>query len=195
VATQAVHMQEEQINHDPLTARSVHSAEWTMRDGTQVEIRSICPADEPLMIKFHRSLSERSVYMRYFETLSLAARTAHRRLEQICFADPKRETVLVATHTHPLTGEQNILAVARLGKLPDSKTAEVAALVSDEYQGRGLGAELIRRLIEHARNQPINRLTAEMLRDNIVIQNILKKLGFRLRQLQDQRTVRATLEL
>jgi len=133
--------------------------------------------------------------MRYFETLSLAARTAHRRLEQICFADPKRETVLVATHTHPLTGEQNILAVARLGKLPDSKTAEVAALVSDEYQGRGLGTELMRRLIEHARNQPIDRLTAEMLRDNTLIQSVLKKLGFRVRQLQDQRTVRAALDL
>lgn len=193
--TPGLHTQNEPIDQDPLAVRSIDSAEWTMRDGTQVEIRSICPADEPLMIKFHRSLSERSVYMRYFETLSLAARTAHSRLEQICFANPIRDTVLVAVHTDPFTCERRLLAVARLGKLPDSKTAEVAALVSDEYQGRGLGTELIRRLIECARNQAINRLTGEMLRDNMVIQKILKKLGFRLHQLQDQRTVRATLEL
>jgi len=166
-----------------------------MKDGSQVVIRPICPEDEPLMVKFHGVLSDRTVYLRYFCSLSLASRTAHQRLVRICFADPERETVLVASHTNPTNGEQNILAVGRLNKLPRKNEAEAAVLVSDEYQGRGLGSELLRRLIQVAREQKLDRVVAEMLRDNIVMQSVLRKLGFRLRLLDDPRCVRAVLEL
>jgi acetyltransferase len=165
-----------------------------LRDGTLVEIRPIRPEDESLMISFHRGLSERSVYMRYFESLSLAARTAHQRLERICFADPERQTVLVATLLAPRDGEERIVAVGRLSKLQDSAVAEVALLVSDEFQGRGLGTELLHRLIESARNRGITRLTGEMLRDNTAMQRLLKKFGFTQR-LIDPRSVRAVRNL
>ena len=84
--------------------------------------------------------------------------------------------------------------MGRLNKTSEGKSAELAVLVSDEYQGRGLGKELVRRLIQSARDQHIPRITAEMLRDNIPIQRVLSKLGFRLRLL-DARSVRATLSL
>jgi acetyltransferase len=116
-------------------------------------------------------------------------------LVRICFADPERESVLVASHTNATTGEQSILAVGRLNKLPTKNEAEAAVLVSDEYQGRGLGSELLRRLIQVAREQKLVRVVAEMLRDNVVMQAVLKKLGFRLRLLNDPRHVRAVLEL
>ena len=99
------------------------------------------------------------------------------------------------SHTNPSTGEQSILAVGRLNKLPPKDEVEAAVLVSDEYQGRGLGSELLRRLIQVAREQKLDRVVAEMLRDNIVMQSVLKKLGFRLRLLDDPRYVRAVLEL
>ena len=70
-----------------------------------------------------------------------------------------------------------------------------AVLVADEYQGRGLGKELLRRLIQVAREQNLNRVVAEMLRDNIIMQTVFKKLGFRLRLLGDPRCVRAVLDL
>jgi acetyltransferase len=166
----------------------------TLKNGCRVEIRPIRPADEPLMIKFHQMLSERSVYMRYFESLSLASRTAHQRLAQICFADPGRQTVLVALCADPDPGEQKVVAVARLSRLEDSSSAEVALLVADEFQGRGLGTELLRRLLEAARMQQISHITAELLRDNTIIQKLLKKFGFSLR-LVDPRSVRAALNL
>jgi acetyltransferase len=168
---------------------------WTMRDGTQVAIRSIRPEDEPLMIAFHEGLSGRSVYMRYFESLSFKARTAHERLSRICFADPQQEAVLVAVHTDQNTGGERILAVGRLSIFGDGKTAEIAAVVTDDYQGRGLGTELLKRLLQVALNQGIHRISAEMLRDNTVMQSILKRLGFRLYQLKDPRSVRAALDL
>jgi acetyltransferase len=147
------------------------------------------------MIEFHEGLSGRSLYMRYFESLSFKARTAHERLSRICFADPKQETVLVAVHTDPSTSVQHILAVGRLSKLSDGRTAEIAALVTDDYQGRGLGTELLKRLMQAAPAKGIHRITAEMLRDNTLMQSLAKRLGFRLYQLKDPRSVRASIDL
>lgn len=146
------------------------------------------------MVKLHQTLSDRTVYLRYFCSLSFATRSSHERLARICFADSTRETVLVAGKSGSCTNQQTILAVGRLNKVPDGKSGELAVLVSDEYQGRGLGKELVRRLIQAARDQHISRLTAEMLRDNIAIQSVLKWAGFRFR-LTDPRVVRAVLEL
>ena len=181
--------------NDTASASPLSTDWWTMRDGTQVLIRSIRPEDETLMVAFHERLSERSVYMRYFESLSFKARTAHARLSRICFVDPQQETVLVAVHSDRGTGSQRILAVARLTKLPDGTTAEIAALVSDDHQGRGLGTELLRRLLQMAPKQGIRRINAEMLRDNILMQSIARKLGFRLYLLEDPRSVRAAMDI
>jgi acetyltransferase len=171
------------------------SSQWSMKDGTQVFIRPIRPDDESLLIKFHSLLSNRTVYLRYFCSLSLATRTAHERLVRICFADPERETVLVASEMDDGSGDERILAVGRLNKLPNTNEAEMAVLVADDYQGCGLGTELLRRLIQVARDRKIDQITAEMLRDNIVMQSVLKKLGFRLRLFNDPRSVRAALRL
>jgi acetyltransferase len=171
------------------------SSQWSMKDGTQVFIRPIRLDDESLMIKFHSLLSNRTVYLRYFCSLSLATRTAHERLVRICFADPERETVLVASEMDDGSGDERILAVGRLNKLPNTNEAEMAVLVADDYQGCGLGTELLRRLIQVARDRKIDQITAEMLRDNIVMQSVLKKLGFRLRLFNDPRSVRAALRL
>jgi acetyltransferase len=166
-----------------------------MKGGTQVVIRPISPDDEPLMVRFHGALSDRTVYLRYFCSLSLAVRTAHERLVRICFADHERETVLVASRADLLTSEQSILAVGRLNKLLPKNEAEVAILFSDDHQGHGIGTELLRRLIQIARGQKLERVIAEMLRDNIVMQSVLKKLGFRLHLFDDPRSVHAVLEL
>src|SRR5215472_18047550 len=116
----------------PYPTRYVSS--WTMRDQTQVTIRPIRPEDEPLMVKFHETLSDRTVYMRYFCSMSFAARAAHERLVRICQGDYEREMVLVVEHTDSQTGERHILGVGRLNKLQADREAEVAVLVSDQYQ-------------------------------------------------------------
>jgi len=166
-----------------------------MKDGTQITIRPIRAEDEPLMVNFHKTLSDRTVYLRYFSSLSLSRRTGHERLFRICTCDHQTEIVLVAEHKNLQTGEPHILGVARLNKLPANNEAKVAGLVSDQYQHRGLGTELLRQLIKIAREEKRSRLTAEMLRDNFPIQIIFKRLGFRLRLLGDFASVQAILEL
>jgi acetyltransferase len=153
---------------------------WTAKDGTPVVIRPIRPDDEKLMVKFHSTLSDRTVYMRYFCSLSLARRTAHERLTHICSCDYVSEMVLVAEGKDPNTGERSILGVGRLNKLNTGRAAEVALLVADPYQRLGFGTELLHRLVGIARAEGIHRLVAEILRDNIAVQAVFRKCGFRL---------------
>ena len=81
-----------------------------MKDGSRVTIRPIRPEDEPAMIKFHSELSERSVYLRWFQPLKLTQRTSHERLTRACFIDYDREMALVAERPNA-AGEPEILAV------------------------------------------------------------------------------------
>lgn len=167
----------------------------TMEQKIGITIRPIEISDEPLMVKFHRMLSDRTVYLRYFCSLSLSTRTDHQRLSRICFADGEREIVLVALCTEARSGEQMIVAVGRINLADNKEEGELALLVADDYQGHGVATELLTKLLEVARARGIKRLTAEMLRDNISMQTIFKRFGFRLRMLNDFRSVAAALQL
>ena len=151
---------------------------WTMKDGTGVTLRPIRPEDEPLMVKFHEALSERTVFLRYFQLSKLSQRVAHDRLRRICFLDYDREIALVADRTALDSGEHEILAIGRLSKLHGKNAGEVALLVRDEYQHRGLGIELLRRLIQIARDEHMDSVQAYMLRENIEMRGLIEKLGF-----------------
>lgn len=168
---------------------------WVMKDGTPVTIRPIRPEDEPLVIRFHETLSEHSVYSRYFHMMSLRQRVAHERLIRICFIDYDREMALVAERKHPEKGAREILGVGRLIKSHGANEAEIAILVSDRYQQRGLGTELVRRLIEIARNEGLRRLSAEILPENRAVQRICERLGFHVYYCLDEELVRAELNL
>jgi acetyltransferase len=174
---------------------SQYVSSWTMKDGTQVTIRPIRPEDEPLMVKFHETLSDRSVYLRYFCSLSLSRRVAHERLLRICFGDYDREMVLVAERTDPATGERQIIGVGRMNKLHSRNEAEVAALVTDQYQRMGLGHELLRRVVEIARDEKVAQASAEMLPDNIAMQAVFRRLGFTIRADEDLTSLRALMDL
>lgn len=71
----------------------------------------------------------------------------------------------------------------------------MAVLVSDEYQHEGLGTELLQRLIGVAKDEKVSHIVAEMLRDNLAMQTIFRKLGFHLRVLGDLTSVQAVLDL
>jgi acetyltransferase len=70
----------------------------TLKDGTPVTLRPIRPEDEPLLVRFHQKLSERSVRNRYFSALKLDQRTAHERLTRVAFYDYDREMAIVVEH-------------------------------------------------------------------------------------------------
>jgi acetyltransferase len=189
--------QEEDLPHTAIRPYPTqYVSNEVLRDGTPVTIRPIRPEDEPLMVKFHETLSEESVYMRYFHMMNLTQRTAHERLTRICFIDYDREMALVAEHTDPETKEREIMGVSRLsrrGAVPDE--AEFSVLVSDRFQRLGLGTLLVGRLLEVGRAEGLERITAEILFDNHPMQRISKKLGFHLRRDTEEMVMKAALDL
>lgn len=166
---------------------------WTMPDGTAVTIRPIRPEDEPLMVRFHETLSERSVYLRYFHNLRLAQRIAHEQLTRICFIDYGREIALVILKKGP-AGE-DIIAIGRLIKVPGTRDGEFAILVSDHWHHRGLGHELLKRLLEVGRAEKLERVYGEILPENRDMLRVCDKLGFRRHYSAGEGVVRAEREL
>ena len=167
--------------------------DWAMKDNQKVTIRPIRPEDEPLMVRFHEKLSDRSVYLRYFGSLSLKTRVAHDRLVRICFGDYDRELALVVER-RGIEGPE-IIGVGRMNRIHGTSEAEVAVLVTDEFQNRGLGAELLRRVIRIAREEGVRGVSAEMMPDNLAMQVITRQLGFTVKMREGFSSMRARLEL
>jgi acetyltransferase len=166
---------------------------WTAANNTTLNIRPIRPEDEPLMVKFHESLSAQSVFMRYFANLDLSRRVAHERLTRICFIDFDREIVLVAVQRDPQTNERTIVGVGRLSRLYGTEEAEFAILISDTYQRQGLGTELLRRLLDIGRAEGIQRIIAYMLPENSGMKRVAQKLNFTFHH--DQGVLKAAIDL
>ncbi|HEY0946641.1 MAG TPA: bifunctional acetate--CoA ligase family protein/GNAT family N-acetyltransferase [Opitutaceae bacterium] len=151
---------------------------WKLRDGTPVTIRPLRPEDEPLLVEFHRTLSERSVYYRYFEPLQLDQRIAHERLSRICFIDYDREMALVVERKTGANGRREVLGVGRLSKTPGTDEAEFALLIGDQWQNRGLGTHLLKRLVQIGRDEKLARITATILPDNVEMLHLCRRVGF-----------------
>jgi acetyltransferase len=166
-----------------------------LKDGTQLRIRPIRPEDEPELVRFHATLSEHSVYLRYFSVPSLESRTRHERLTRICFIDYDRDLVLVAELMDENVAGREIVGVGRLGKLHLRKGAEVAAVVSDEFQRRGVGRALIRGLIEFARDENVEVLRALVLAENKAMRHLLESEGFLFVEGGDLQTLTGELPL
>jgi len=170
-----------------------YADQWIMTDGTAVTIRPIRPEDEPLVARFHETLSERSVHLRYLHLMKLSTRVAHDRLTRICFNDYDREIALVAEITS--AGRPEVIAIVRLRKDPIGSDAEFALIVSDQWQGRGLGAELLRRIRSVARQEGVRRLTADIARENIQMQRLCQRMGMKLTPDTQESVVRAEADV
>ena len=153
---------------------------WQAKDGTEVTIRPIRPEDEPAMVRFHENLSERTVYLRYLRKLQLSQRVAHERMVRICFADYDRTIPLVAEFRHEGSDEAEIMGVARLTKSRANDEARWAIVIADRFQGKGLGTELLRQMIDIARREGMERVVAEIAAENVSMRRVCDKFDFEL---------------
>jgi acetyltransferase len=167
---------------------------WTMKDGHEVTIRPIRPEDEPAMRHFHETLSDRSVNLRYLSPMLLSERVTHERLSRVCHCDYAREMALVVEGEFENGCE--IIAVGRLSRFRGEDTeARLSLLVSDRYQGKGIGSELIRRLIDIARKENIKRTVSIMSPENEVMQKVFRQLKFEIKDLPEANMKQAVMEL
>ena len=170
-------------------------SEWTMKHGTSITVRPIRAEDESRMVEFHKGLSDSTVYLRYFQVQRLESRVAHERLIRKCFLDYDREMALVAEGLNKETSSHELLAVGRLVRTKDKREAELGVMVADGSQGRGLGTEMVRRLIEIARCEGIRRIRADILSGNAAMVALAKHFHFDIVRDEDGRSLRATLTL
>jgi len=147
---------------------------WLAADGTAVNIRPICAADLALEVEFVAGLSQRSLYQRL-----MSARTPTlEELRRFADVDPERELGLVATVQ--TEGRERQVGVVRYVRESSPERAEIAVVLADEWQGRGLGTRLVLSLITAARNAGVRRLAGTALSTNEPALALGRKLGFRL---------------
>jgi acetyltransferase len=132
--------------------------------------------------------------MRYLQPMMLQERVMHERLARICHCDYDREIALLAETTNK-NEEQDLMGVVRLSKLHGTNEARLSILIGDPYQGIGLGGELVRRAVDVARSERLNRLSAILTADNQIMKHIFETLGFRFGSAGDEKLLLATLEL
>ncbi len=140
--------------------------------GTDVFFRPVMPTDESLMQDLYYSLSEESIYYRFFTG---AAVMPHARVQHFTTIDYQTELAIVA-----VAGEEDheeIVAVGRYILEPDTNTAEVAFLVRDDWQRKGIGTWLQDHLIDIARRRGITALKARTLADNTAVLRLVHKSG------------------
>lgn len=136
-------------------------------DGTQVDLRSIRPTDEPHMRDLMYNLSQETVYYRF---MSRQQRFTTRQIQDFVYIDHSRDVAVVVTLPE-VQGEQ-IIAVGTYYLNEKTNKAEVAFVVRDSWQGRGLGTFIFQHLITIAKRNGIDGFTAEVLRENERMQNV-----------------------
>lgn len=134
----------------------------TLKDGSKVFLRPIRPDDEPMMKEMFYSFSERTRYLRFHGPIKAFP---HARLQVFCNVDYNEEMALIGTIGDP--GSEEVVAVGRYLHDAANDTAEVAFVVRDDWQNRGLGKTLFGKLVEIGRERGIEKFFAEVLPENI----------------------------
>ncbi len=173
---------------------SQYTWQVTTRTGMKLTIRPIKAEDEPNLVKFHETLSDRTVYMRFLSPLEIGKRAAHARLARICHCDYDRELTLVAIDRDD-NGEERILGACRMSKLHGENVARFSVLVSDLSQGAGVGSELLQKQIIVAQNEKLARLEAITTADNTAMRKLLGRLGFLIKESDAGKMIKAELAL
>lgn len=149
-------------------------------DGQGFFIRPIRPSDAGLLINHFNSLSKRSIYMRFFSPMKQLSKDMLIKLTQI---DYDREIALVA-----LMGtdrDRKIVGVCRIIDYLDGKQAEFAMAITDGWQGKGIGAALLRQCLKAAWDKGLERVNGIVLAENTQMLTLAKKLGFSIRRSQE----------
>jgi len=112
---------------------------------------------------------------------------------RICFGDYDRELALVAEVNG--TEGPEIIGVGRMNRIYGTDEADVAVLVTDAYQNRGLGEELLRRVMRVAKEEGVCAVSADMMPDNVAMSAICKRLGFNVKMADSFSSLHARLEI
>lgn len=148
------------------------AASARLRDGTAVDLVAMGPADAERLVRFHKSLSPDTTYRRFF---AFHPELSPKELYRFTHVDHREREAIIAV----LDGE--IIGVGRYDRLGEEGgaegDAEVAFVVADSWQGRGLGTILLEHLAERAREAGLTRLVADTLAHNRPMLTVFDRAG------------------
>ncbi|HEY6962672.1 MAG TPA: GNAT family N-acetyltransferase [Gaiellaceae bacterium] len=147
---------------------SVPAEDVVLRDGSTLRLRPTTPADADLLLHFFESLSPESRYLRFQGASVVDGRTV----------DPFLHTDFDATVSLVGELEGDVVALATYVRLRDPHRAEVAFVVADVMQGRGIGTRLLERLAAHASRAGIDEFVAQVLPQNNAMLKVFGDAGF-----------------
>jgi acyl-CoA synthetase (NDP forming)/GNAT superfamily N-acetyltransferase len=147
-------------------------ADVVLSDGGTVHLRPIVPSDAEALVAFHGKLSDRTRYLRYF---GLYPTIPRKDLERFSVVDHHDRVAIVALLGH------EIIAVGRYERLDHGTSAEVAFVVADAHQKRGIGSILLEHLAAAARERGLRRFVAEVLAENSSMIHVFRLAGYQVR--------------
>ena len=162
---------------------------WRSADGTDLVLRPIRPEDEPLEYEFLTTLSKESLRTRFFSAIK---DMPHRWLVTFCNIDYDRSIAIVAEVEE--NEKRKIIGVVRLNLNPDFNSGEIAAIVHDRFQRKGIGQKLMELVIEIGRSRGVQVINGEVLTENEKMLKLCRKIGFATKTLPHGIT-RITLQL
>ncbi len=145
---------------------------YLLKDGTEINFRPIHPTDEPRMRDLLYDLSQETIYYRF---MSHQQRFGQRQIQNFVYVDHRKDVAIVGTLPEAYGDE--IIVVGRYYLDEHTNRAEVAFVVRDEWQNKGLGSFVFRHLVNIAQANGISGFTAEVLRNNNRMQAIFNHSG------------------
>jgi acetyl coenzyme A synthetase (ADP forming)-like protein len=161
-----------------------------LKDGSTLHLRPIQPDDEERLLALFYRLSPHTVYLRFHHVMSHLPREEARRF---CTVDYDDTFALVATLGQDI--EEKIIAVGRYARLPKREAAELALVVEDMHQGKGIGTHLLEQIAGIAREKGITRFEAEVLAENVEVMKVLLTSGFRVANEVEYGVYRVVLDI
>ena len=172
-------------NHVPRYLQNMNTA-----DGMKVTIRPISFKDKNKLQEFHTRLSEATRFLRYQYAKGDLTESD---LRTFCEVDYHNTLGLVAETGE--NGRKHIIGVGRYARLEDPQIAEIAFVVQDSEQKKGIGTQLLRHLSILAWERGIRYFVGELLRENGRMINILRKSDPRMRRLIEGSSFTITIKV
>jgi acetyltransferase len=148
---------------------------FQLPDGRDVTIRPIRPEDAQIEQDFVRNLSDEAKYFRFMHSVHELTPEMLVRFTQI---DYDREMALIATTSDD--GNEVEHGVVRYVTNPDRTSCEFAVVVSDEFQGHGIGQRMLTRLMEIARSRGLDMMEGEVLTANHRMLELVRSMDFQI---------------
>lgn len=152
----------------------------TTKSGVELLLRPVSIKDEPLLKEFFYSLSDKSFYRRFIST---RVDMPHERIQKYIAIDYTKEMIILAINKKG--NREEVLGLGQYSIYEKSLTAEVAFLVKDKWQNKGIGMELLSYLTYLAKKNGLSGFTAEVLRENTSMLHLFESMGFDIEKQSD----------